>query len=143
MSSKEALSLAISKNLDLLCVAPTAKIPVCKILDYGKWKFEQSKKAKLSKKNQQVSKLKEIKISPLIGIGDLNTKAKQAIKFLSDNNKIYLTLKFKGRQIVHTEIGFATINKFIDLIKDFGQVEIPPKINNRTIDATIIPLKKK
>ena len=142
MKVSEALNIAYASDLDLLCVAPSAKVPVCKILDYGKWKFEQTKKAKEVKKNQQVQKLKEIKISPLIGIGDLTTKAKQAIGFLTDGNKVHLTLKFKGRQIVHQGLGFETIDKFLDLVKEVGIKDSEPKLNKKFIEILINPIKK-
>ena len=110
MPRLRALQLAETYNLDLLCVAREAKVPVCKILDYGKYRFQAQKKAKEAKKNQKVIEIKEVQLSPTIGMHDLETKLKHALRFLEDGNKVKITMRFKGRQLSHVEVGENVIN---------------------------------
>ena len=105
VATQEALRMAKDKDLDLVEVSPNANPPVCKILDYGKYKFEQEKKLRDSKKNQKVLKLKEIRMQPKIGSGDLDTKAKHIQEFLDEGDKVKVTIRFRGRELAHTELG--------------------------------------
>ena len=104
--TQEALRMAKDKDLDLVEVSPNANPPVCKILDFGKYRFEQEKKLRESKKNQKVLKLKEIRMQPKIGSGDLDTKAKHVQEFLNEGDKVKITVRFRGRELAHTELGF-------------------------------------
>ena len=123
MSSKEAYNIAVQHDLDLLCVAPNANPPVCKIINYGKYRFEQQKKARESKKKQHVVELKEVQLTPQIGDHDLETKSKAARKFLLDGNKVKVGVRFRGRQMTHIEVGEEVINKFIASLEDISSVD--------------------
>ena len=107
----EALRMAKDKGLDLVEVSPNANPPVCKILDFGKYRFEQEKKLRDSKKNQKVLKLKEIRMQPKIGAGDLDTKAKHVQEFLDDGAKVKVTIRFRGRELAHTDLGYGVLQK--------------------------------
>ena len=143
MSRFEAYKKAESMDLDLLCVAPQANPPVCKILNYGKYKFEAQKKAKEAKKNQKIIELKEIQLTPQIGLHDLETKVKAAIKFLEDGNKVKVGVRFKGRQMSHTEIGDETMNKFLEYVKDYSNVEKKPTLDGRWLTCVLASKPKK
>jgi translation initiation factor IF-3 len=143
MSSKSANDLASKQNLDLLCVAPNAKPPVCKILDYGKYRFEAQKRAKESRKNQKIIEIKEVRMTPQIGIHDLNVKVKQAINFFLDGNKVKVSVRFKGRQLAHVEIGEEVLQKFIHLVEEYSIVEKQPTLEGRFLSATLAAKKKK
>ncbi len=143
MSSKEAQLKANSYELDLFCVAPQAVPPVCKILNYSKYRFEQQKKAKEAKKNQRIVELKEIQLTPQIGTHDLETKAKAASKFLAAGNKVKVGVRFRGRQMTHTEIGMDVMNLFISKVSDISQVEKQPNMEGRWLIAVLAPLKTK
>jgi len=138
-----ALQLAETYNLDLLCVAPNAKVPVCKITDYGKYRFQQQKKAKEAKKNQTIIEVKEIQLSPVIGEHDLQTKLKHALRFLEDGNKVKITMRFKGRQLSHMEVGQEVINHFISLIGDKAVIEKEPILDKRTLIVILASKVKK
>ena len=130
MSAKEAQTIANNKNLDLVMISPNANPPVCKIMDYGKYKYEQSRKEKESKKKQKVVNIKEVRLRPGIEANDLNTKANQAIKFLKKGDKVKVELRFRGRELGHKDIGKEVMLKFIDIVKEFGNnmvVMIDPK----------------
>ena len=142
MSSREAQFKANSYDLDLLCVAPNATPPVCKIINYGKYRFEQQKKAKEAKKNQKVIEIKEIQLTPQIGSHDLETKARAAIKFLSEGNKVKVGVRFRGRQLSHVEVGEETMNKFIETIGDNAQIEKPATLDGRWLVAILAPKRK-
>ena len=118
MSSKEALNLALSKNLDLVKISPNSNPPVCKIMDFGKYKYELAKKEKESKKKQKVVSVKEIRLRPMIDKHDLETKANMAKKFLESGDKLKVTIRFRGRELGHKEMGNQVIEKFVELIKD-------------------------
>lgn len=143
MSRFDAYKKAESMELDLLCVAPQANPPVCKILNYGKYKFDAQKKAKEAKKNQKIIELKEIQLTPQIGIHDLETKVKAAIKFLEDGNKVKVGVRFKGRQMSHTEIGDETMNKFLEYVKDYSTIEKKPNLDGRWLTCVLASKTKK
>ena len=142
MSSREAQLKANALELDLLCVAPGANPPVCRILNYSKYKFEQQKKAKEAKKNQHTVEIKEIQLTPQIGQHDLETKGRAARKFLEAGNKVKVGVRFRGRQMSHTEIGMEVLERFIALLADVCQVEKAPVMEGRWLNATLAPLKK-
>ena len=131
MSSRDALQLAEEKNLDLVKVAPNAKPPVCKIMDYGKYKFEQTKREKEARKNQHVVEIKEVRLSLKIDKHDFDTKANQAIKFLKAGNKVKVSIRFRGREMAHPENGKVTMEKFAEVCSEYGQVEKAPKLEGR------------
>jgi translation initiation factor IF-3 len=141
VSSQEALRIAEENNLDLVKIAATANPPVCKIMDYGKYKFEQLKKQKEAKKNQKVVELKEIWLSMTIDIGDLNVKARQAQKFLSSGNKVKVSIKMRGRQMAHSELGLEVMKRFYEMVKDFGAMEKNPLTEGRNIWMMLAPVK--
>lgn len=143
MSSREAYSIAMSNELDLLCVAPNANPPVCKIVNYGKYRFEQQKKAKESKKKQHVVEVKEIQLTPQIGQHDLETKAKAARRFLEDGNKVKIGVRFRGRQMTHIEVGEEVMNKFIALLEDVASIEKKPAMDGKWLNAVIASKIKK
>ena len=143
MPRLRALQLAETYNLDLLCVAREAKVPVCKILDYGKYRFQAQKKAKEAKKNQKVIEIKEVQLSPTIGMHDLETKLKHALRFLEDGNKVKITMRFKGRQLSHVEVGENVINTFIEKIGDKCIVEKPAVLDKRTLTVILASKVKK
>ena len=138
-SRNDALRLAREANLDLLCVAPNAKPPVCKILNYGKHRFEQQKKAKEMKKNQKVIEIKEVRLTPQTDTHDLETKARAVAKWVKDGNKIKVTVKYRGRQMSHVEIGEATLNEFIEMCSEFTIVEKKPQMDGRLLVCNLAP----
>lgn len=138
----QAQVLADEKDLDLVCVAPKAQIPVCKIMDYGKYRFEQQKRAKENKKNQTVVSVKEIKMTPKTDKHDLDTKAKNAKKFLEKGEKVKVTIRFRGREITHKELGIKTLNSFVELVTDFAEVEKEATAEGRTVFMILKPIKK-
>ena len=131
MSRDEALELANERKLDLVNISPNANPPVCKILDYGKYRYELQKREKEAKKNQKVIEIKEIRLSLNIDIGDLNTKVKQATKFLQEGNKLKVSIRFRGREMAHPEIGHEVMRKFTEAVAEHGVVEKPPKLEGR------------
>lgn len=137
----EALRLAEEANLDLLCVAPMAKPPVCKILNYGKHRFEQQKKAKEAKKNQKIVEVKEVRFTPQTDTHDLEVKAKAAKSWLADGNKVKVTVRFRGRQMSHLDIGQETLNKFVELMQDSATVEKKSAMEGRQLFLTLAPKK--
>ena len=142
MSSREAQLEANKLNLDLLCVAPNAAPPVCKILNYGKYRYEQQKKAKENRKNQVRIEVKEIQLTPQIGLHDMETKARAARKFLADGNKIKVGVRYRGRQMTHLEVGEEALNKFIELLGDTAQIEKPAAMEGRWLIAVLAPKRK-
>jgi len=131
MSAAQALKLAESKNLDLVKFAPQAKPPVCKIVDYGKYRFEQAKREKENKKNQRIVEIKEIRLSLNIDTHDFNTKAGHAKRFLEEGNKVKVSIRFRGREMAHPEIGLKSMEKFAQALEEFGTVEKPAKLEGR------------
>ena len=133
----EALRMAKEKDLDLVEVSPNANPPVCKILDYGKYRFEQEKKLRESKKNQKVLKLKEIRRQPKIGPGDLDTKAKHVQEFLEEGNKVKVTIRFRGRELAHTELGYDVLNEVLKRLTSAYVVEKQPAMDGKFMSMTI------
>ena len=143
MSSKEAYQQAVQADLDLVCVAPNANPPVCKLLNYGKYRYEQQKKAKESKKNQHIVEVKEIQLTPQIGQHDVDTKAKAARRFLEDGNKVKVGVRYRGRQLSHAEIGEEVMNKFIEQLSDVASVEKAPFMEGKWLNAVLASKNKK
>ena len=139
----EALKLAKDKDLDLVEVSPNANPPVCKILDYGKYRFEQEKKLRDAKKNQKVLKLKEIRMQPKIGSGDLDTKAKHVQEFLNQGDKVKVTIRFRGRELAHTELGLDVLNEVLKRLGDDYVVEKQPSMEGRFMSMVLNPKAKK
>ena len=141
MSAKEAQTIANNKNLDLVMISPNANPPVCKIMDYGKYKYEQSRKEKESKKKQKVVNIKEVRLRPGIEANDLNTKANQAIKFLKKGDKVKVELRFRGRELGHKDIGKEVMLKFIDILKEFVEPTKAPAFEGNNMVVMIDPKK--
>ena len=141
VSSREALRIAEESGLDLVKISPNATPPVCKVMNYGKFLFEQNKKAKEAKKNQKVVEIKEVWLSMTIDVGDLNVKAKQAQKFLSAGNKVKVSIRMRGRQMAHSELGLEVMNRFFEIVKDFGVMEKQPLTEGRNIWMMLAPAK--
>ena len=137
VSTLEALRMAQDVNLDLVEVAPQADPPVCKILDYGKYRFELEKKLRDSKKNQKVLKLKEIRMQPKIGAGDLDTKAKHVQEFLDDGAKVKVTIRFRGRELAHTDLGYGVLQEVLKRLTSEYVVEKQPAMDGKTMSMTI------
>ena len=142
MSSREAQLKANEYDLDLLCVAPNAQPPVCKIINYGKYRFEQQKKAKEAKKNQHTVEIKEVQLTPQIGGHDMETKARAATKFLEAGNKVKVGVRFRGRQMTHIEVGQEVMDKFIALLSEYCVVEKPSSMDGRWMIAILAPKRK-
>ena len=143
MDLKKAREISEAKGLDLVEVSPDAKPPVCKVLDFGKYRFEQSKRIKESKKKQKIVLTKEIRLRPKIEEHDFNTKSRQTIEFLQKGYKVKLTIRFRGRELSHTDIGRNVLNKLIEKIDEFGAVDFNPKFEGRTIVTVVSPKKSK
>ena len=139
-SSREALDIAYDANLDLVCVAPNAKPPVCRIMDFGKYRFEQQKKAREMKKNSKVVTLKETQLSVTIDTHDKNVKLKRTLKWLEEGNKVKITIRFKGREVNNSKLGEDVLNKFIENLEDIANVDKRPKLEGRNM---FIMLSKK
>ena len=139
MSASEALRVAYDSDLDLVKISPNAQPPVCKVMNYGKYKFEQIKKQKEARKNQKVVELKEIWLSMTIDVGDLNVKAKQAQKFLSQGNKIKVSIRMRGRQNAHSDLGIEVMNKFYQIIENDAVIEKKPLLEGRNILMILAP----
>lgn len=135
----KALEVAENSNLDLVKVAPQAKPPVCKIMDYGKYRYELQKKDKEAKKNQKTIRVKEIKMSPTIEEHDLKVKANQAVKFLEGGDKVKVSVKFRGRQMGHTDQGREVLDWFFDEISDYAQIDKPAKLEGRNMVMYVLP----
>ena len=133
MSSREAMRLAEEAGLDLVKIAPTAKPPVCKIVDYGKYKYEQIRKEKEARKKQKIIEIKEIRLSPNIDTNDLNTKINAARKFLSKGDKVKVTLRFRGREIAHMNNSRHILDDFAESLSDISSMEKSPKMEGRTM----------
>ncbi len=133
MSTKEALKISAEKDLDLVKIAPQAQPPVCRIMDYGKYRFEQTKREKEAKKNQKVIDVKEIRLSLNIDTNDFNTKVNHAVKFLKAGNKVKVSLRFRGREMAHTELGKASVVRFAEACSEYGVVAKEPKLEGRSM----------
>ena len=140
MNTNEAISMAKNQGLDLIEIAPNANPPVCKIMDMGKFKYDQQKKASKAKKNQKKIELKEIKLRPVTGIHDYTFKIKNAQKFLSKGDKVKFTVKFKGRELQHSHLGNELMNKIIQDMQNVGKVELHPKFDGKQMIMVIQPI---
>ncbi len=139
VSSASALSMAEAQDLDLVKISPNAVPPVCKIMDYGKFRFDQLKKEKKAKKNQRVVEIKEIRMSPGIDTNDLNTKMRNAIKFLKDGNRVKVSVRFRGREMAHTEIGEELLIRFGEGCAEVANMEKKPKLEGRFMTIFLTP----
>lgn len=139
MSSQEALRIAAERDLDLVKIAPGSNPPVCKIMDYGKFRFEQTKKEKEAKKNQRVIEIKEIRMSPGIGENDFNTKLKNGQKFLADGDRVKVSVRFRGREMAHTEIGAELLKDFAGKCADIANMDKAPKLEGRNMSMFLSP----
>ena len=137
MSAKEAYKLAQEAELDLVKIAPTAKPPVCKIIDYGKYKYELARKEKEAKKKQKVIEIKEVRLSPNIEDNDLNTKVSAARKFLEKGNKVKVTLRFRGREMAHMASGKHILDDFAKMLEEVAVVEKPAKVEGRSMTLVL------
>ena len=133
LSLNEALDMAYEKKLDLVLVSPNLDVPVCKIMNYGKYKFEQSKKEKEARKKQKTLETKEIRITPNIEQHDFEFKCKNARKFLEDGNKVKITVKFRGRELNYVKLGEETLNKFVEDLSDVSTLEKKPLLEGRNM----------
>ena len=139
MSSKEAQIIANGKNLDLVRIAPQAQPPVCKIMDYGKHLFELSKREKEARKNQKVINVKEIWLKPTIDDHDFNFKVKNAGKFLKDGDRVKVSVRFRGRELNYTSVGFDILKKFAEIVQEVSIIEKNPKLEGRSVTMTLNP----
>ncbi|MBE6883755.1 MAG: translation initiation factor IF-3 [Ruminococcaceae bacterium] len=139
MSAKDAQRLAAEKNLDLVKIAPQAVPPVCRIMDYGKYRFEQAKREKEARKNQKVVEIKEVRLSLNIDTNDFNTKVNHALRFLSDGNKVKVSLRYRGREMAHQQIGETLMKRFADACADSGNVDKLPKLEGRSMIMFLTP----
>ncbi|WP_139343328.1 translation initiation factor IF-3 [Virgibacillus siamensis] len=142
-SRNEALKIAQTRNLDLVLVAPNAKPPVCRIMDFGKYRFEQQKKEKEARKKQKVINVKEVRFTPGIGEHDFNTKLKNARKFLSKGDKVKASVRFRGRAITHKELGREVLDRLAEEVNDLATVESKPKMEGRNMFMMLAPSNEK
>lgn len=142
-SSRDALRLAEEKQLDLVEISPAAKPPVCKIMDFGKYKFEQSKREKEVRKKQKTISVKEVKLRPNIENHDFEVKAKNAARFLKEGDKVKATIMFRGREIVHTQLGQKLLKRLAEQVQDISQVERQPKLEGKNMIMILAPLTPK
>ena len=141
MSPREAMKLAQEAELDLVKIAPKAVPPVCRVMDYGKFRFEQAKREKEAKKNQHVVEIKEIRLSPGIDVNDFNVKANHAKRFLKDGNKVKVSVRFRGREVTHSSIGLDLLHRFAETCSEIGSVEKAPKLEGRQMIMFLAPQK--
>jgi translation initiation factor IF-3 len=139
MSSKEALEAAMERDLDLVMISPAAKPPVCKIMDYGKFRFEQAKREKEAKKNQRVIEVKEIRMSPSIGENDFMVKLRNGQKFLQEGNRLKVTVRFRGREMAHTDLGKQLLERFAAECEDIAKVDKGAKLEGRLMTEFLSP----
>lgn len=139
MSVKAALEIAVEKDLDLVKIAPGSTPPVCKIMDYGKFRFEQSKKEKEAKKNQHIVEVKEIRMSPGIGENDFNVKLKNAQKFIHDGDRVKVSVRFRGREMAHTNLGEILLRDFAEKCSEIAVLDKDPKLEGRNMSMFLSP----
>ena len=139
MSAEEALNIAEEQGYDLVKIAPNSTPPVCRIMDYGKFRFEQTKKEKEAKKNQRVIEIKEIRLGPSIGDNDFNTKIKNGIKFLNEGNRVKVSVRFRGREMAHTEIGKELLDQFAARCEDVATIDKQAKLEGRNMFMFLSP----
>ena len=142
MLTRQALELAEERQLDLVKIAPQAKPPVCKLMDYGKYRFEQSKREREIRKNQKVITIKEVRLSATIEDHDVDVKFRNAVKFLQEGDKVKVNIRFRGRQITHSEIGLKVMRNFAERIKEYGLVERQPLLEGRNMIMILAPRDK-
>ena len=133
MSARDAMKLAREANLDLVKIAPTAKPPVCKIIDYGKYRYEQARREKEARKKQKTIEVKEVRLSPNIDTNDLNTKVNQARKFVSGGNKVKVAVRFRGRELAHTAVGKTILEDFAQKLSDIAVIDKPAKLEGKSM----------
>jgi len=143
LSAKEAQKIAREQGLDLVKVAPAARPPVCKIIDFGKFKYEQTKREKEAKKKQNIISIKEVRLSPNIEQHDINTKMKNAIKFLSKGDKVKVSVRFRGRELAHTNVGRTILMQFAKDLEEIAEIEKHPKMEGRSMTMFLTPKKVK
>lgn len=143
MSNNEALQVAQERGLDLVKIAPKATPPVCKVIDYGKYRFEQAKREKEAKKNQRVTEVKEIRLSLNIDTHDFNTKLNHAKKFIKVGNKVKVSIRFRGREMGHPELGYDIMQRFADELSEISIVEKPVKLDGRNMLMFLAPRSEK
>ncbi|MBE6966864.1 MAG: translation initiation factor IF-3 [Oscillospiraceae bacterium] len=139
MSTEAAMDIAVERDLDLVKIAPNSKPPVCKLMDYGKYRFEQSKREKEAKKNQHVVEIKEIRMSPGIGDNDFNTKLRSGVKFLQDGDRLKVTVRFRGRQMAHTRLGEELLTRFAEGCAEVATMDKNPKLEGRNMAMFLSP----
>ena len=139
MAPAQALRIAEEQNLDLVKISPQATPPVCKLMNYGKFRFEQSKREKEARKNQHVVEIKEIRMSPGIDIGDFNTKLRNAQKFIADGNRVKVSVRFRGREMAHTDIGRDLLTRFAAQCAEIANLDRPPKLEGRMMSIFLSP----
>ena len=139
MSPKDALKKAYDKDLDLVKISPNAQPPVCKIMDYGKYKFDQLKREKENKKNQKTVEIREIRLGLSIDTHDFETKGRHAIKFLNSGNKVKVSIRFRGREMGHPEIGYDTMSRFAEFCSEYASIEKPAKLDGRNMLMFLAP----
>ena len=139
ISVDKALETAYAADLDLVCISPNAQPPVCKIMDYGKYRFEQAKREKEAKKNQKVMEVKEVRLGLSIDVHDFETKGRHAIRFLQDGNKVKVSIRFRGRELGHPEIGLDTMNRFAEYCQEYSTVEKAAKMEGRNMLMFLAP----
>ena len=140
---REAQKMADDRELDLVKISPNSNPPVCKLMDYGKYRFEMSKREKEQKKNQKIIELKETRLSATIDVRDMEIKAKQTIKFLADGDKVKVSIRFRGRQITHGEIGMDVMTRFYEMLGDSAIKEREPKMEGRSLFMILAPKAEK
>ncbi len=143
MSSREALELAYEKDLDLVVISPNAEPPVCRIMDYGKFKFDQAKRLKEQRKAQKTVDIKEVQLSMTIDKHDVEVKARHAKRFLEDGDKVKVSIRMRGRQQARPEMGIEIMNSFFEMVKELGTIEKAPEIMGRNIFMVLAPIKAK
>ena len=143
MASVEAMKIADEQGLDLVKISPHTNPPVCKLMNYGKFRFEQSKREKEARKNQHVVEVKEIRMSPGIDIGDFNTKLKNAQKFIADGNRVKVSVRFRGRQMAHTDIGRALLDRFAEQCAETAALDKTAKMEGRMMSIFLSPKASK
>jgi len=143
MPSTEAFKIAVEQELDLVKIAPGSSPPVCKIMDYGKYRFEQAKREKEARRNQHIVEVKEIRMSPSIGINDFNVKLRNGQKFLQEGDRLKVTVRFRGREMAHTNIGESLLMKFADECTELGTIDKNPKLEGRFMTIFLSPKAQK
>ncbi len=143
MRASEAKVIADDRRLDLVMITPNAQPPVCQIMDYGKYRFDTAKKAKDALKNQKKTDVKEIRLSITIDVGDVNTKSKQARKFLTDGDKVKVSIRMRGRQMARPQMGVDIMNSFFETVKDVAVIDRKPAVDGRSIIMILAPIVSK